>query len=211
MKSACCTILAAAVIACVLGASDASAQPADAGRFTVAFRTGLFHPSNASLSDVYAARKTPLVVQAEWRFLRRVAVFAGVRSVRARGQAIVEDGASPAHGAAGVYDTRLALTSGRFGALATWASGRWNLQAGGGVDIEHYRETWTAAGEDTKGNRTGWLLQASLSRTMWRRLSAVATAEYAAVSVEPPDGGEQALPRQNLGGLDVTFGIAVRF
>lgn len=183
------------------GAAPADAQPA---RGTVSFRTGLFQPADATFGQVYSGWRAPIVVQADWMVFRRVAVFGGVRHVAKDGSAIVES-----TGRSASDPTHLSLTSVRGGALFVLPSGPWEFRAGGGATLERYSEDWPAAGISQSDSAKGWLIQASLSRIVWRRVALVGAAEFS--RVKTAGSGDESAPAPQLGGFDVTFGVAYRF
>jgi len=171
-------------------------------------RAGLFLPSDDTLGDVYSGARIPLVAQAEWRIHSAVALFGGVRYLRADGRAIGED--ETGDGSQGT-STRLTTTSGRFGGLLVLQPGqRWDVRVGGGVTVSNYEETWASIGASTSGTRSGWLAQAGVAYRLTRHWLAGATAEYSGVRV-PASDGDAPTPAVDLGGLDILFGLGFRF
>jgi hypothetical protein len=205
------SIVPVLLVVAMLSPAAAAAQPAssDAGRrIELWARAGLFLPTEDAFGEVYSGARVPLVVDGEWRLHRLVAVFGGVRYMRTTGEVIAEgDGGSGGSASA----TRLTMTSGRLGGIVAWPSGPWDVRFGAGLTVNHYSEDWPdAAGASVSGTRAGWLVQGGVARRIGRRWAAGVSVEYSGATV-PEGSGEFAVPALDLGGLDVLFGVAIRF
>jgi hypothetical protein len=194
----------------ILSGATAQAQPGEPGRLVAWARAGLFRPSSGDLRQVYDGSRVSIAAQVDWRVRPTIALFGGIRNVRMDGRAVVEGGTAFQAPGGGAYPTRLVLTSVRAGALLVFRSGAWDFRPGAGFSVERYAEEWPAAALDAKGGRAGWLLQATLSREVGRRVSAGVTVEYAGASV-PQREGERAVGKVGLGGLHALAGVGVRF
>lgn len=187
------------------------AQPSPGPARILSFSAGLFRPTDAGFRSSYGW-SAPVAVQLDWPVLSRVAVFVGVRYVRPSGQAVVE---ADGRAATDVQDTgasaiRLSLASARVGGMLLRPAGRWLLSAGGGVVLTRYSEDWAAAGAKTTGSKTGWLVQARVSRAVGRRWLVGGGLEYAAARVRQDDEGDLVQGVQ-LGGFDTSVHAGVRW
>jgi hypothetical protein len=196
----------AAAAALSAPARPSFAQPASPVEIWV--RAGLFRPSDDAFRRVYTSTLVPFTAQADWRLRSTIALFGGIRYLRGTGAAVPEGGAST--GTSPAEEVRLTLTAGRFGALLLVPGSRWDARLGAGVTVTHYSETWAGAGASASGTEAGWLLQAAVARRLGKRWSASVAVEYAGVEV-PAGAGEFAGPAVNIGGLDLLFGVGIRF
>jgi hypothetical protein len=184
------------------------AQPAAdvARRGMLSVSSGIFWPSAQPFRDLYGSVQPPLTVQFDWRIQRRLTVFGGARWIWAHGKTVSVEASTP--------DERFPITLGirslRAGARVSAPAGALDLSFGAGATVNTYQEDWPAAGLTGKGTRAGFLVQAAAARELGRRLSVVARVEYGWVSGVPSQGPE-TVTKVNLGGLDVTVGLGIRF
>jgi hypothetical protein len=204
----------------VLGLSApgvATAQGTGPGQLqanAVSVSIGLFRPADSVFRGVYGSGQVAISVQASHRWWRGLSVFGGVRYARADGhtQAIDRSDAGEA------YTVRLSTWTGRAGVLVAIQRAHWVFELGGGGTIGRYTESWpgapapaaVASAGEVRTTRGGALVQLGASRALSPRLAVVGRVEYSLVAHAPAWQAGATVPR-NLGGVDGTIGLLLRF
>lgn len=191
------------------GAAAQQAAPSRLPANAVSVSAGLFRPADNTFRAVYGSRQVPVSVQASHRLWRSVSVFGGVRYAGVGGQTF----AMGPSAAGEQFSVRLSTLTWRAGALVGLQRAGWVFEAGGGVTRGRYTERWldaTVAAAEVRTTRFGALLQAGASRAISQRLAVVGRVEYSLVRHAPAQQGGSIVPR-NLGGVDSTIGLLLRF
>lgn len=195
-----------AFAAVTAGASAALAQSAQPplGRFAVSATLGVSRPVDAGLSEVYGGGLVPVTAQLEVRLEPAIALFGGVRFLKADGQTVVV-GTKVAEE---TYGTSFRMTSVRLGAqVAARIAPGWALAGGAGVSLVSYEETWPDAGLRVTDRATGLLALAEGRYAVNRRWNVLARVEYTTI----PETSAVTGSHVNLGGLDVSAGVRLAF
>ncbi len=182
----------------------AAQSPPDVGRFAASATFGVSRANESSMREMYGTTLTPITGQIDVRVYPDLALFAGVRWLKADGQTVIVGTPVTADEK---YAISLSTTSFRFGAqVSKWVAPRWGLAAGAGVCITSYDEQWPDAGLGVSGRSTGFLALAELRYALASRWNVIGRVDFTTVPESTTAAGSV-----NLGGLDVSAGMRVLF
>jgi hypothetical protein len=189
-----------------VGAAAAPPGPpdrADRPRLAVSAAVGISSPADESVNQVYAGTHVPWSLDADVRVVGGLSAFAGFRSLAVDGQA---SGIDPSSGVSD--DTRLTTRSIMFGVRIHLGRGRLGFFAGGGTALTSYTETWPDVDSGFSGDVWGPAVHGGVQYRVWRRIGVIGRVDYfRAVTGE----GSLLDNDVNLGGLDVSTGVTIRF
>jgi hypothetical protein len=199
---------AAALVSWLAGGSDGLAQATPPGghapaRVEFSVAAGLFLPTEDSVGRVYDGTRVPWSVDGDVLIAGRLSAFAGFRSLTTDGRA---SGFDPASGVS--IDTTLSTRSFLLGVRVHHRWGRLGVFAGGGAAWTSFSETWPGLGEEFSGSAWGPLVQGGVVYSVWRRVGIVGRVDWFQAAT-----GEGSLldASVDLGGLDVSGGVTIRF
>jgi hypothetical protein len=172
-------------------------------RVEISGAVGLFFPTDDSVGRVYDGTRVPWSVDGDVRIAGRLSAFAGFRSLSVEGRASGFDAASGVSS-----DTRLTSRSFLFGVRAHHRWGRLGVFAGGGAAWTSFTETWPGVDAEFSGGAWGPLVQGGVVYRAWRRIGIVGRVDWFRAAT-----GEGSLldASVDLGGLDVSGGVTIRF
>jgi hypothetical protein len=199
---------AAAAVSWLAAAGDGAAQTTASGdavpsRVEISGAAGLFLPTEDSVGRVYDGTRVPWSVCGDVRIAGPLSAFAGLRSLAMDGRA---NGFDPASGVS--TETRLSSHSLLLGVRIHHQWGRLGVFAGGGAAWTSFTETWPGADAEFSGAAWGPLAQGGVVYRAWRRVGIVGRVDW----FRAPTGEGSLLDASvDLGGLDVSGGVAIRF
>jgi hypothetical protein len=200
----CAAALASWLAGCAVGLAQAAAPGGQGpGRVEVSVAAGLFLPTEDSVSRVYDGTRVHWTVDGDIRIAGRLSAFAGLRSLTTDGRA---SGFDPASGAD--IDTSLSTRSLLLGVRVHHRWGRLGVFAGGGAARTSFTETWPGVDAEFSGDTWGPLVQGGVVYRVWRRVGIVGRVDW----FQAPTGEGSLLDASvDLGGLDVSGGVTIRF
>lgn len=177
---------------------------AEAGRrFQALIHVEYFSPQQDIYKELYGSAGFPLHVRLEYRFMKQITIFSGVRYLSSTGETKTTSPTTFDES----YTSRLTILSIPVGLNWYLGSEKMNPFIGFGGYYHSYRESWESSDEEYSGNRFAFFAQAGLQLKVGTRLSLLLLFSYTTLPT-----GINTLQTNgiNLGGMAAGLGFAYR-
>jgi hypothetical protein len=174
-------------------------------RLAVLATVGAMRPSAAAVRDLYSGTFMPMTIEADVRAFWRIFVFASGQFLGKDGEIVFSLPPAPEEH----FSLKLDTSSIRFGAGVAFPLKRWLVSAQAGMSYTAYEEKWI--GEEipaASGHAYGFTAAGGVDYRVYGRIWAVGRFEY---SYTPIGEVLQTIPVDDLSGISVSGGVAVRF